>query len=422
MFPSSLIRSTLIALTISYGSIATGEPPTIGWDGDGLDTSGNAIPAYASAGIEAFLRPSNRGVNRHNGSTDGTFGSSYTGAETAFGSYLVSGNDNVPGNGLIEISVTNNTGTSIQMDRLMFDYARWFNGSPRRLDVTYRSADLGVTDYVQIASYEDIVVETVRSDYSDYAIDLTQLSESILADGESVQFQLIATIASGETSGGGLDNIGLTFLPATKAAIPYVAWDGAAIPSHVMDGVHAELTPSTRGIDTISGSADGFFGSEDGIDDAETVPGAYRVTADLANPEQGIVRLTVTNNSSSALNLNSLLFDYSRFYPNSPQDITVSYESGNLVSVEAPTVIATFNVETPTGPTGNYRDFRVSLEGLADTGLASGQHAVFALQVSNANTPWARGAFDNIAITFDNFPTAFGVWSDGQLVGVSLIW
>ncbi len=110
------------------------------------------------------------------------------------------------------------------------------------------------------------------------------------------------------------------------------------------------------------------------------------------------VSVRITNNTGSALYLGTFHADYSRWFNNSPQDVTLYYESGDLANPEE-TLINTVAELQVLGKVSDYDDFDWSLSGLDDIVLANGESATFRLEISNYASSNTSGAFDNIAIS-----------------------
>jgi len=145
---------------------------------------------------------------------------------------------------------------------------------------------------------------------------------------------------------------------------------------------------------TDKNSTDGTYGS--GPATAASTANAIRVRLDLST--RAYVLVTITNNTGSSLYLGAFHFDYSRWYDNSPKDVALYYDSGDLTN-DPNTLIGSASNLSVRGPTGDYDDFDYSLSVLSDVTLDNGQSATFRLVVSNANLANTAGGFDNIAIT-----------------------
>ncbi|HUV65734.1 MAG TPA: hypothetical protein VMW24_17695, partial [Sedimentisphaerales bacterium] len=141
-------------------------------------------------------------------------------------------------------------------------------------------------------------------------------------------------------------------------------------------------------------STDGTYGS--GPATAASTSNAVR--AKLDQPSRAVVSVQITNNTGGSLYLGTFHFDYSRWYANSPRDIALYYDSGDLENDDN-TLINSASELAVAGPTGDYDDFDWSLSVLNDVTLDNGQSATFRLEVSNALLANTAGGFDNIAIT-----------------------
>ena len=141
-------------------------------------------------------------------------------------------------------------------------------------------------------------------------------------------------------------------------------------------------------------STDGNYGS--GPATAASTANSVRAKLDL--PSRAIVSVQITNNTGGSLYLGTFHFDYSRWYGNSPRDVALYYDSGNLANDDN-TLINSASELSVVGPVGDYDDFDWSLSVLNDVILEDGESATFRLEVSNAIQANTAGGFDNIAIT-----------------------
>jgi hypothetical protein len=175
----------------------------IGWDGE-------TIPALAISGIDGTITPSGQGIRAAASSTDGTFGDEFSGAETAVnGSYEVRGVEHSTAKSRISVAITNNTGSSIQLEALLFDFCRWYNDSPTNISASYLSGNLAIADNTPLATFTSTNILGWASDYDDFAVALTNLSDFTLADNEHAVFRLEAAGAIGQYTGGGFDNVAI---------------------------------------------------------------------------------------------------------------------------------------------------------------------------------------------------------------------
>jgi len=140
-------------------------------------------------------------------------------------------------------------------------------------------------------------------------------------------------------------------------------------------------------------STDGDYGS--GPDEGSTSNRAIGVRESSFGPA---VLVQITNSTGGSLNLGTFHFDYSRWFNNSPKDVALYYDSGDLTDLED-TLINSVSDLPVLGKAADYDDFDWSLSVLSDVTLANGESATFRLEVSNYASNNTSGAFDNIAIT-----------------------
>ena len=147
-------------------------------------------------------------------------------------------------------------------------------------------------------------------------------------------------------------------------------------------------------IDDEAGSTDGTFGGS--YTGASTALTGFAVRGTNSMDTLGF---SIINQSGAPLRIDAVHFDYSSWWANSPKDVALFYDSGDLTGVTNQTVIHSVVGLSNTGKNGNYPDFDLSLAGLPDRVLDHGEEANFKLVVSNAAEDWANGAFDNLAIS-----------------------
>jgi outer membrane receptor protein involved in Fe transport len=177
---------------------------------------GNVVPAFPTVGgghKAAFF-----------GSTDGTFGdlgspaADTSGGMSNFRINLIQNNTN---NNRLDITLTNNTGSDIQLDAFYFDY------NPTKLasqivQLKHLKANLGGGDFT--SDLDDANGDLIGSfnwvsatSWTDASISLSSgLTDSVLADGESVAFRIEIPV-TGDNSGTAfaIDNVAITgTLPA----------------------------------------------------------------------------------------------------------------------------------------------------------------------------------------------------------------
>ncbi len=177
----------------------------IGWDG-GTTTN----TAMQASGISGTLFANKLySIDATAGSTDGSFGEIFTGANTSATAYNAR-TASLGENNTVSFQIQNNTGAPLQLNTISFDYLAWFANSPKTIALTYAYGDLAVPDNTILQSISGLGDGGGKlSDYPDYDWTLENLSDYILADGERATFQLIATDALDGTTGGGFDNIAI---------------------------------------------------------------------------------------------------------------------------------------------------------------------------------------------------------------------
>jgi hypothetical protein len=190
----------------------------------------------------------------------------------------------------------------------------------------------------------------------------------------------------------------LGFISLTSVPTVLIGWHSPnAVPDTTpdmgLDGVTGLLSGG-NGLRTDANSTDNNYGSEPGT--PLNAANSIRVITG-GNYE---LFLSVTNNTEKHLVLEILHFDYGRWWPNSPQDVALYYDSGDL-SATTNTLINSFTGTTPlNGKSGDYDDFDCALKAaLGDITLTSGEGATFRLVASNSNEGSTSSAFDNIAIS-----------------------
>jgi len=196
----TVVAALLLLVPPSFAGIL------IAWDGGAATNT-----AVQADGVGGTLFTGNLySVDGAVGSTDGSFGGSFTGADTAATAYHV--RTVSPGNNdTVGIQIRNNTGEDLHLCMISFDYLAWFANSPKTITLTYAYGDLADADGTILKTVGGLGDGGGRlSDYPDYDWTLENLSDTVLADGESATFELVATDAASETTGGGFDNIAIS--------------------------------------------------------------------------------------------------------------------------------------------------------------------------------------------------------------------
>ncbi len=171
---------------------------------------------------------------------------------------------------------------------------------------------------------------------------------------------------------------------------------GPFSPDVALTGVDASVGAGMISQDTWS-STDGTYGTfSSGASGSGS--GCLRQRTDAASEAQRDV--TITNNTGSALTLETFHFDVGRVVSTAPDDVALEYLSGNLSDPDGTAI------NSATGLTGltdtneaDWGDFDWSLSVLSDQVLANGESATFRLTFSNASNPSQALGLDNIAIS-----------------------
>jgi hypothetical protein len=212
---------------------------------------------------------------------------------------------------------------------------------------------------------------------------------SLSAEGDQVSISIPA---------GSVRLLVLKMRKVTTDSVMGIAWDGGTTPALAISGLDGVLTTSDHGVRSDASSTDEHFGPDSGHGGAAaSANGAYQVQGFEHAPSKSRISISITNNTGSTVYLDELLFDYGKWYSDSPSTVTASYLEGSLL-VDDNTLIGTYHSSTTGGLQSDYDDFSADLSILPDTSLSPGQHAVFRLEASNAAGQWTSGGFDNVAI------------------------
>lgn len=146
------------------------------------------------------------------GSSDGTFGGSITGAQTA------AGGPQVTTSHIGTLTITNHSGQAYNIQSLHLDWGPRNNG-PRSFAVTYTSGGLGAASTLVGAGGPDANPNSRYYDYNDYDFDLSAVLTDIRLDtGESAIFTFTFSGGGGGSNVSGLDNIAITGSPIPEPA------------------------------------------------------------------------------------------------------------------------------------------------------------------------------------------------------------
>ena len=173
------------------------------------DTSSGSGSDYSQTSVTGTLWTGKLyAVDATAGSTDGTFGNADGGAATNPTAYAVR-TATPNGTDTVGFRIINNTGASIQLDSISFDYSRWTANAPQQVSLRYTWGDLDMAGDTFINSTNGIPVVSKVGNYTDFDWSLEGIGDRILKDGEQANFALTATNAAGTSSSGAFDNIAI---------------------------------------------------------------------------------------------------------------------------------------------------------------------------------------------------------------------
>ena len=156
-------------------------------------------------------------------------------------------------------------------------------------------------------------------------------------------------------------------------------------------------------------SFDGTYGSTGGSVGTTADDGSYKLRTDGGD---NVLRLTLQNNSSEAVSLATVHFDYgvpsSGATDNAPKDLELKYLGGGGLGGNDVTINTVSNLSLPSGPDDDWLNFDWDLSpALMDTTLGAGEQAQFDLIATNANNSVANSLVDNVAVTAIPEPAGF---------------
>lgn len=152
-------------------------------------------------------------------------------------------------------------------------------------------------------------------------------------------------------------------------------------------------------------SFDGTYGSTGGSVGTTADDGSYKLRT---NQGQNSLRLTLQNNSSEAVSLATVHFDYGVINQDAPKDLELKYLGGGGLGVNDVTINTVSNLSLPSGPEDDWLNFDWDLSpALMDTTLGAGEQAQFDLIATNPNNSLANGLVDNVAVTAIPEPAGF---------------
>lgn len=191
----ALILGNSGAHAVVIASWDTWADTTTTYDADSVTTDFTATIATAADRIN---------TNASLGSIDGTFGDNLSGATTGVNDGVLLLNN---ANNTATIVITNNTGTSYSIDSIHFDFGVR-TSSATDFTLTYVSGGLGTNGTV-IDTQDDLSLSGSLT-YHDFDYDLSDdLTDTILADGESATFTIVASDYASPTASAALDNVAI---------------------------------------------------------------------------------------------------------------------------------------------------------------------------------------------------------------------
>ena len=201
---NKMVKSLVALLVCSVFAGSVSADLLIAWDGGvGANSATNAVNVSGTLFADAI----NDVVTSNAGSTDGTFGSLISGAASGAPTYRVLDQG---GKNRLTFEIVNNTGSDLNLESIVFDYSAWFPDSPLSVRVQYREGSLALPDFTEITTVTVAGIAGKLGDYEDFAVSLSGLSDTVLADGQAATFDLVAYNANLNNTAGGFDNVGIT--------------------------------------------------------------------------------------------------------------------------------------------------------------------------------------------------------------------
>lgn len=194
----------------------------IGWD----SAAGTNFSVRAD-GVSGHLYTTfAQGPTTDANSTDGTFGSEFSGAATDvnWAIRIRADDGEETRNNRIGIQISNNSSYDLILSKIHFDAARHWLASPDTITVLYASGNLGISN--------DTVIQTImglpqlggqggliQSGYGNYDVSFTNLADYTLSPGQSALFRIEGSDAPDTWADTIVDNIGIsgTIIPEPMA-------------------------------------------------------------------------------------------------------------------------------------------------------------------------------------------------------------
>jgi hypothetical protein len=210
------VRKLLITVLLLSG-FATAQEMLMAW-------TGKNAPEFSAAGVSGSLIHPDfdvpgvlAGLATNVTSTDGTYGTLYSGAPAVIGAYALNKTDA----NMLRFTIVNRTGKELVLNTISFDYGKPWAAGPTGIALSYVSGGLSVTAGTVIRSITmtDFNGKPGSYDFPDFDCPLTGLADCTLADGESATFQLKAVAGPNATGIGFIDNLAISGTAAGAAPV-----------------------------------------------------------------------------------------------------------------------------------------------------------------------------------------------------------
>ena len=143
------------------------------------------------------------------------------------------------------------------------------------------------------------------------------------------------------------------------------------------------------------GSNDGTYGPTESTD-STAIDGAMSIRVDAPN-----LRFRVTNGTKRNIHLNKVVFDFASINGNSPRNLSIYYESGDLSDANETLLSRRESILNGLSFISDYEDVELDLSMLEDQILGPGQDATFRFQVDEASNSTQALVVDNVAVLGD---------------------
>ena len=152
-----------------------------------------------------------------------------------------------------------------------------------------------------------------------------------------------------------------------------------------------------------NGSRD-TWGSNDGSYGPTTPVGSTNVDGAMSlRTDRPLLSVSLTNNSTSSLSLSQIVFDFASVNGNSPQNLSLIYQSGDLNVSDGTQLASWTSLLNGLASVSDHEDIAVDLTTLSDRSLAPGEEATFHFVPDTATNNFQAMSIDNIAILGETF-------------------